>query len=225
MVTESQTKPKPVIMLINRSISLHGFLIVYQIFGSIIKPFLSLLLYFLEHRITLWKLEVQLVRQMHKSRHVIEGNATDEVNHYEIEERDDPHHTQYITWPGQDADDNQRLILQLVSGNGGRKLERKAEMRHDAKERLTNLTALKLFARQEAEKSQLKEWKADLLHNLISKIAQIYKAHNNVLEAQRKEMERQQEQFQFKMEVIEERKTGKGKRRVDPRADAKRRQI
>lgn len=135
----------------------------------------------------------------------MEGNATDEVNHYEIEERDDPQQTQYITWPGQDADDNQRPILQLVSGNGGRKLKGKAETGHGAKERSTNLTALKSFARQGAEKSQLEEWKANLLQNLTSEIAQIHKAHNDAMEAQREEMERQREQFQLEMEVLGER--------------------
>ena len=174
-----------------------GFLIAYQTSDSIIKPFLSLLLYLLERRIALWKLEVQLVGQTRKSRRVMESNATDEVNHYEIEEGDDPQHTQYITWPGQDADDNQRPILQPVSGNGGRKLKGKAETRHSAKERSTNLTALKLFAWQGAEKSQLEEWKADLLQNLTSEIAQIHKAHNDAMEAQREETERQRKQFQF----------------------------
>ena len=142
---------------------------------------------------------------MRKSRCVREGNATDEVNHYEIEEGNDPQQTQYITWPGQDADDNQRPILQPVSGNGGRKLKGKAETRHGAKERSTNLTALKLFARQGAEKSQLEEWKADLLQNLTSEIAQIHKAHNDAMEAQREEMERQREQFQLEMEMLGER--------------------
>lgn len=55
---------------------------------STIKPILSLLLYLLERRIEVWKLEVQLVGQTRKSRRVMEGNATDEVNHYETEEGD-----------------------------------------------------------------------------------------------------------------------------------------
>ena len=174
-------------------------------FDSIIKLFLNLLLYLFEHKIALWKLKIQLVGQTHKSRRVIESNATNKVNHYKIKEKDDPKHTQYITWPCQDADNNQRPILQPVSGNEKRKFKKKAEMRHGAKERSTNLTALKLFARQGAEKSQLEEWKADLLHNLTSEIAQIHKAHNDALEAQREEMERQREQFQFEMEVLGER--------------------
>lgn len=58
----------------------------------------------------------------------------------------------------------------------------------------------RLIAQQGAdEKSQLEEWKADLLHihNLTSEIAQIYKAHDN-------EMEAQCEQFQFEIEMLEE---------------------
>ena len=62
-------------------------------------------------------------------------------------------------------------ILQPVSGNTGRKLKGKAETHHSAKEWSTNQTALKLFVQQGAEKSQLEEWKADLLRNLTSKIA------------------------------------------------------
>ena len=68
------------------------------------------------------------------------------MNHYKIKEGDDLQHIQYIRRPEQDTDDNQKPILQLVSRNGGRKLKGKAEMRHDAKERSTNLTVLKLFA-------------------------------------------------------------------------------
>ncbi len=86
------------------------------------------------------------------------GNATNEVNHYEIEEGDETQHTRYITWPGQDVDEHQTSILQPVSGNEGRKLKGKAEARHVAKERATNLTALRLIARQGA----LEEWKAVL---------------------------------------------------------------
>lgn len=55
----------------------------------------------------------------------MEGNATEEVNYYNIEKEDDPQQTQYITWPRQDADDNQRPILQLVSGNRWKKLKKK----------------------------------------------------------------------------------------------------
>lgn len=75
----------------------------------------------------------------------------------------------------------------------------KAEARHATKE---NLTALRLIARQGAEKSQLEEWKADLLHSLTSEIAQIHKAHGDAMEAQREEMERQREQFQFEIEML-----------------------
>lgn len=84
--------------------------------------------------------------------------------------------------PRQDADDNQRLILQSISGNKGRKLKRKVKMCYSTKKKVTNLTTLKLFAQYRAEKLQLKEWKTDLLQNMISKIVQIYKIYNNTIE-------------------------------------------
>ena len=115
---------------------------------------------------------MHLVGQTRKSRRVMADNATDEVDHYEIEEGDDSQQTKYITW-SENADDNQRLALQPVSGNGGggRKLKGRAETRHATKER-TNLAALKLIARKEADdKSQLEEWKTDLLNNLTAEIA------------------------------------------------------
>lgn len=49
-------------------------------------------------------------------------------------------------WPGEDENENQTPVLQPVSGNGGRILKGRAETHHGAKERSTNLTALKLFA-------------------------------------------------------------------------------
>lgn len=64
----------------------------------------------------------------------------------------------------------------------------KAETRHGEKERSTNLTALRMITRQGAdEKSQLEEWKADLLHNLTN---EIHKVHDDAIEAQCKEIER-----------------------------------
>lgn len=110
----------------------------------------------------------------------MDGNATDEATrHQEVEGRDDPQHARYITWTGQD--------------------------RWESKERSRNLTALRLIAQQGVdEKSQLKEWKADPLSNLTSEIAQIYKAHDDVMEAQREEMERQRKQFQFEIEMLGE---------------------
>ena len=119
----------------------------------------------------------------------MDGDAA--TRHHEVEGGDDSQHARYITWHGQDEDDSQRSILQLVSGNGGRKMIEKAETRHGAKERATNLTALRRIARQGAgEKSQLEEWKADLLHNLTNEIAQIHKVHDDAIEAQREEIER-----------------------------------
>ena len=108
-------------------------------------------------------------------------------------------------WPEEEENNNQRPILQPVSGNGRRKLKGRVEMRHGEKEKSGNLTALKLFARQGKKKSQLEEWKTELLHNLTSEIAQIHKAHNDSMEAQREEIERQQEQFQFEIEILRER--------------------
>ena len=121
------------------------------------------------------------------------GNTNDEVDLYETEEGDDTQQTKYITWPEKEENNNQRPILQPVNGNGGKKLKSRVETRHGGKERLGNLTALKLFAQQRKEKSQLEEWKADLLHNLTSEIAQIHKAHNDSMEAQHEKIERQRE--------------------------------
>lgn len=42
---------------------------------------------------------------------IYDTSATNKVNHYEIKEEDDLQYTQYITWPGQVADDNPRPIL------------------------------------------------------------------------------------------------------------------
>lgn len=86
-------------------------------------------------------------------------------------------------WPEEEENDNQRPILQPVSGNGGRKLKGKVEMCHGRKEKLGNLTTLKLFTQQKKERSQLEEWKADLLYNLTSEIAKIHKVHYDSMEA------------------------------------------
>ena len=81
----------------------------------------------------------------------------------------------------------------------------RVETRHGAKER-TSLAALKLIARKGAdEKSQLEEWKRDLLNHLTAEIAQIHKAHGRAMEGQREEMEKQREQFQFEIEILGER--------------------
>lgn len=63
-----------------------------------------------------------------------------------------------------------------------------------------------MIAKQGAdEKSQLEEWKADLLDKLTGKIAQIHKVHNIAIEAQREEMQGQKKQFQFEIYVLGER--------------------
>ena len=146
------------------------------------------------------------MEQTRKSQYVMEGNMTDEVNHYKIEKKDNPQHTQYITWPSQEVDNSQKSILQSVSGNDGKKLKRKAETRHVAKEKSTNLAALKLIARQGVdEKSELEKWKIDLISNLIAKITQIHKVHKDAIEAQWEEIERQRKRFQFEIEMLGER--------------------
>lgn len=96
-------------------------------------------------------------------------------------------------------------VLKAISGNAA-KWKAKAETRHSAKERSTSLAALKMIARQGAdEKSQLEEWKTELLNKLTSEIAQIHEAHNIAMEAQREEIENQREQFQFEIQVLGER--------------------
>ncbi len=83
-------------------------------------------------------------------------------------------------------------VLKATSGNAAKR-KAKTETRHGTKGS-TSLTALKMIAKQGAdEKSQLEEWKADLLHKLTGEIAQIHKAHDIAMEAQREEMEGQRE--------------------------------
>ena len=63
-----------------------------------------------------------------------------------------------------------------------------------------------MIAKQGAdEKSQLENWKTDLLNKLTSQIAEIHKAHNIAMEAQREELENQRKQFQFEIQVLRER--------------------
>lgn len=96
-------------------------------------------------------------------------------------------------------------VLKATSGNAV-KWKTKAEMRHGARERSTSLATLKIIAKQGAdEKSQLEEWKNDRLQNLTKEIAQIHKAHNNAMEKQRGEIERQWEEFHFQIHVLGER--------------------
>ncbi len=79
-------------------------------------------------------------------------------------------------------------VLKATSGNAAKR-KGKAETRLGVKDRSTNLAALKMIARQGAdEKSQLEEWKTDLLHNLTKEIAQIHKAHDMAMEAQRSDV-------------------------------------
>lgn len=95
-------------------------------------------------------------------------------------------------------------ILKASSGNSAKRKTR-AETRHSTKER-TNLTALKLITRKGAdEKSQLEEWKTELLNNLTAEITKIHKVHRHAMKTQREELENQREQFQFEIDILRER--------------------
>ena len=97
-------------------------------------------------------------------------------------------------------------VLKATSGNAAKRKTKVAETRHGAKERSMSLTALKMIAKQGAdEKSQLENWKTDLLNKLTSEIAEIHKAHDIAMEAQREELDNQREQFQFEIQVLRER--------------------
>lgn len=97
-------------------------------------------------------------------------------------------------------------VLKTNSGNAAKRKTKIAETRHGAKERSTSLTTLKMIAMQKThKKSQLENKKTDLLNKLTSEIAQIHKTHNIAMEAQRKEMKNQREQFQFEIYVLGER--------------------
>lgn len=78
------------------------------------------------------------------------NNATNKINHYKIKKRDNSQQIKYIIWP-KNADDNQGLILQLVSKNKERKLKKKVKIHHGVKEQM-NLAALKLIAQKGASK-------------------------------------------------------------------------
>lgn len=93
-------------------------------------------------------------------------------------------------------------VLKTPSGNATKR-KAKTETRHGT---ATNLSALKMIAKQGAdEKSQLEEWKANLLDKLTSEIAEINKVHNIAIEAQREEMEGLKKQFRFEIYVLGER--------------------
>ena len=139
----------------------------------------------------------------------MDENATNEADYLEFErEVDDPEQIRYITWrTEQEEEKNQSVILQPVSGNGaGRKGKGKIKTCQGGKERATNMSALKLIARQGAdEKAQPGEWKASLMESLTRNITQLQKSHKEAIEAQREEMERKRKQFQFEIEMLGER--------------------
>ena len=115
-------------------------------------------------------------------------------------------------------------VLRTTSGNTVKR-KGKTETRHST---TTSLTALKMIAKQGAdEKSQLEEWKANLLDKLTSEIAAIHKLHNNAIEAQREEMEGQKKQFQFEIYLLGERiqaleleKEGLAQRQIGSRSES-----
>lgn len=150
-------------------------------------------------------------------------DAINEVGYPELErEVDDPEQTlRYITWRAEQEVGNQSLILQPVSGNGaGRKGKGKIEARHGGKERPANVSALRLTARQGAdEKAQLDEWKDIVMRALTNEIAQIQKLHEEAMEAQRKEIERQPEDFKVIVESLEERIQELERGKEGPRQD------
>ena len=80
-------------------------------------------------------------------------------------------------------------VLKATKANAA-KWKSKTGTSHSVK-KSTSLNMLKMIARQEAnKKSQLEEWKTKLLHNLTNEIAKIHNMHNNVIKAQRDEIER-----------------------------------
>lgn len=83
--------------------------------------------------------------------------SDDATSHHKFEGRDNSQRIRYITWPEQNADDDQRPVLQPVNGNERRQLKRRAETHHGVKERWTNLATLRIIAQQGAQKLQLEE--------------------------------------------------------------------
>lgn len=57
----------------------------------------------------------------------MKGNITNEMKDYKIKKRENSQQTQYIMWPGQNANNNQKQILQPVNRNGRKKLKKKAK--------------------------------------------------------------------------------------------------
>lgn len=137
---------------------------------------------------------------------MMDENATDEAAHLNHEvEAEDPRQLRMITRQmDQELDCNQ--ILQPVCGNGaGRRGKGKIETRHSGKDRPTSITALKLIAKQGAdEKAQLEEWKEDLMAKLASEVVQLQKAHEEAMEAQYQEIERQRVFFTIEIEALKE---------------------
>lgn len=62
-------------------------------------------------------------------------------------EKDHTQQTKNIIWPKDKENDNQRLSLQPVSVNEGKKLKSRIEKHYGRKEKSDNVTTIKLFAR------------------------------------------------------------------------------
>lgn len=87
--------------------------------------------------------------------HAIDENVSNNIiGQHEFEGGDNCQHTQYITWPGQNADDDQKSVLQSVNGNRERKVKRRVETYDGIKKRSINLAALRMIVQQGAEKLQ-----------------------------------------------------------------------
>ena len=93
---------------------------------------------------------------MQKSQYVIANNKTNKMNHYKIEEEDKSQKTKYITWL-ENVNDNQGLILQLVSENERKKLKKKIKTCYNVKKQ-TNLMVLKLIVQKKAGENH--RWKS-----------------------------------------------------------------
>lgn len=79
----------------------------------------------------------------------------------------------------------------------------KIETRYGENERPTNMSTLKLISCQRKnKKAQLEEQKTSLIEGLTSKITQLQKLHDKIIEAQPKEMKRKRNHFHFKIEML-----------------------
>lgn len=91
-------------------------------------------------------------------------------------------------------------VLRPAGGSKGR-----SEARQNAKDRPVSIAALKLIAEQGAdEKAQLEQWKKNFVSKITCELAQLQKAHEEVMEAQSREMENQRAFFTVEIEALKE---------------------